>query len=74
MSKSKEAAERTVTVVKRHIDDQRTRIVRQRELVADLARDGQSMVESARQLLRDMLDILHRMIAEERAAQKRLHQ
>jgi uncharacterized protein YigA (DUF484 family) len=72
----REAAERTINLAERHIDDQRNRIARQRELVADLERDGHgaSIVESARELLRDMLDVLHRMTTEQRAAQKRLHQ
>ena len=74
--RSEEAAERTVNLAKRHIDDQRNRIARQRELAADLERDGHgsSVIESARALLREMLGVLQRMTAEQRAAQKRLHQ
>ena len=73
--RSKQAAERTVTLAKRHIEEQRNRIARQRELVADLERDGRgrSIVDSARALLGDMLDVLHRMTAEKRAAKKQLH-
>jgi len=73
--RSREAAGRTVALAKRHIEEQRNRIARQRELVGELERDGRgrSIVGSARALLSDMLDVLHRMTAEKRAAQKQLH-
>lgn len=73
--RSKEASARTVTLAKRHIEEQRSRIARQRELVADLERDRRerSVINSARALLSEMLDVLHRMTAEKQAAQKQLH-
>jgi hypothetical protein len=73
MSSTAEAAKNTVEIGKKHILDQRLRIVRQRELIARLERDGSpDLVANAVRLLAEMVQACGRMEAEYAAAQERL--
>ncbi len=68
-----QTSQRTVALGKKLIEEQRTRIAHQRELVARLELEGNALlVRSAREPLEDMMDVLHRMIAERRATQQQL--
>jgi hypothetical protein len=68
MSKEIRAMGDAVALGQKHIEDQRGRVSRQRELLSTLERDGDAkLVRPARQLLREMLDTLERMLAEQRA-------
>jgi hypothetical protein len=68
-----QTSQRIIALGKKHIEEQRARIARQRELVARLELERNApLVRSARELLEDMMDVLHRMIAEHRTARQKL--
>ncbi len=71
-----EKAERTVALAKTHIAGQQERIEAQRRLIARLEadEDDHQIVKQARELLKDMLDTLDRMLADRREAAARLAQ
>jgi hypothetical protein len=75
MDKRTTSTEDALALSKRHVAEQRNRIARQRELVAMLEADGSSgvIMHRARQLLREMIETLGRMLAEQRGLQFRLH-
>jgi hypothetical protein len=65
MTTPAEAAKNTVEIAKRHIPDQQLRIARQRDLIAELERDGHpDVVAKARQMLGEMEEMLAQMEAD----------
>ena len=73
MTTPAEAAKNTVEIAKRHIPDQQLRIARQRDLIAELERDGHpDVVAKARQMLGELEEMLAQMEADYAAAQERL--
>jgi hypothetical protein len=70
-----EAANNKVQISKKHILDQQLRIARQRELMANLERDGHpDVVADARRALTEMEQMLVQMETDYAAAQERLAQ
>jgi hypothetical protein len=75
MATPAEAAKNTVEIGKRHIPNQQLRIARQRDLIAELERDGHpDVVAQARRMLGEMEEMLAQMEADYAAAQERLAQ
>lgn len=73
MTTSAEAAKHTVQIGKKHILDQQFRIVRQRELMAKLERDGHpDVVAAGRRVLTEMEQMLVQMEVDYAEAQGRL--
>ncbi len=62
-----------LTLAKKHIEIHRTRVARQQDLIAILEQqDDPKRLRSARELLKDMLDALNRLLAEYTAAKNRI--
>jgi CHASE3 domain sensor protein len=60
------AVKEKVELAQKHIAYQRQRIVRYRELIAELERDNkQDLLPAARELLRDLENVLARMMVEQ---------
>jgi hypothetical protein len=75
MTTSAEAAKHTAEIGKKHILDQQFRIVRQREMVANLERNGHpDVVADARRALTEMEQMLIQMEVDYAEAQERLAQ
>jgi hypothetical protein len=68
-----EAAKEKVELAQKHIDDQRQRIVRYKELVAQLERDDKhDFLPLARELLRNQEHILAGMVVEQASMRNKL--
>lgn len=66
--------ERTIKLADQHIARQEHRIERQKRLISSLESDGHlELAQAARQLLREMTDLLARMHDELREAKGRLN-
>jgi hypothetical protein len=75
MTTSAEAAKHTAEIGKKHILDQQFRVVRQREMVANLERNGHpDVVADARRALTEMEQMLIQMEVDYAEAQERLAQ
>ena len=65
-------AAKKVELAQRHINYQRQRIVRQKELITQLARDHKTeLLPAAYDLLKDLEYVLAGMMAEQRRARRR---
>jgi hypothetical protein len=69
------AAKHSAELAKRLIDDQDVQVARQRQLIASLEQNGHSqLLQQARDLLEQMLELLAQMRCDGAAAERRLQE